>query len=234
MKMTTKLLFMILWLYSSATFAEHLYISTGFTPPVSDYYRKVLAEIDSRLEDISISFEVLPAERSLALVNNGINDGDCCRIPPVVMKSYKNLLKVPGSFFTTRFSAFSKDKKLVIKSFNDLKPFSVAVPKGWKLIVNRLTSVNPRELYVVTTPEQLFRMLDSNRVEVGVVGYLSGLHLIRNLELQGIDAIEPPLVEKELYLMLHKKHKNLIPIFSHTINEMQNDGTIDKIYREFQ
>ncbi len=234
MKMTIKLVFISLWLYSSAVSAEHLYISTGFTPPVSDYYRKVLVEIDNRLEDISISFEELPAERSLALSNNGINDGDCCRIPPVVMKSYKNLIQVPGSFFTTRFSAFSKDKKLAISNFEDLKPYSIAVPKGWKLIVNRITSVNPRELYVVTTPEQLFRMLDEDRVEVGVVGYLSGLHLIRKLELQSVSAIEPPLVEKELYLMLHKKHQNLIPIFSHVINEMKNDGTIDRIYKEFQ
>lgn len=214
--------------------AEHLYFSTGFTPPVSDYYRDVLNEIDRRLEDITISFEVLPAERSLALVNQGINDGECCRIPPVVRAKYSNLREVGTSFFTARFSAFSRKDDLPISTFADLKPYSVAVPKGWKIVVNKATEVQPRELFVVTTPEQLFRMLDEDRAEVGVLGYLSGLHVIRQLQLVGIKAIKPPLVSKDLYIMLHEKHQSLIPIFDGVIKDMIEDGTIDRIYNNYQ
>lgn len=228
-----KVLIIGLMMLPAISAAEHLHISTGFTPPVSDYYSKVLAEIDKRLEDISISFEVLPAERSLALVNDGINDGECCRIPPVVKKQYQNLVEVQNSFFTTRFSVFSKQQNLSIKNFNELKTYSVGVPKGWKLLVNKITEVDPRELFIVTTPEQLIRMINEDRVEAGLVGYLSGLHVIRNMNLQGIYAAEPPLVSKDLYLMLNKKHKNLIPIFNYVISEMKKDGTIERIYGEY-
>lgn len=233
MKQTALILLLGLILGIRPCHAEHLYISTGFTPPVSDYFQKVLEEVDNRLEDISISFEVLPAERSLALVDKGINDAECCRIPPVVKAKYTNLVEVPTSFFTTRFSLFSKNSELNIRSFSELKPYSVAVPKGWKLIVNKVTEADPRQLFVVTTPEQLFKMLDEDRVEIGMVGYLSGLHVIRQLGLTGISPLHPPMIEKDLYLMLNKKHQNLIPIFDHVIKQMIKDGTIEEIYKQY-
>lgn len=226
--------FQLLLMLSQTANAEHLHISTGFTPPVSDFYNEVLTEVDRRLDDFTFSFEVLPAERSLALVNNGVNDGDCCRIPEVVVKKYKNMVSVPSSFFTTRFSFFSKDSNLKINSFDQLKPYSVAVPKGWKLVVNKVTAANPREMFVVTTPEQLFRMLKEDRVDIGMVGYLSGLYVIKNLDIKGVTAVYPPMIEKDLFLMLHEKHESLIPIFDTVIKEMIRDGTIEKIYRKFQ
>ena len=90
--------------------------------------------------------------------------------------------------------------------------------------------MKPAEVHIVTTPEQLFRMIDKDRLDYGVVGYLSGLKSISDLKLKGITAIDPPLIEKPLYLMLHKKHKELIPVFNKVILEMKKDGTIKKLY----
>jgi len=210
----------------------HLHITTGFTPPVSDLYNMVLKEADKRLPDISISFEVLPAERSLILLNQGINDGECCRIPSVVVNEYKNLVAIDVSFFSARFSAFSKNIKTSVNSFEDLKPFSVGTVAGWKIAVIKLEEIRPAEVHILTTPEQLFQMLDQDRLDYGVVGYLSGLESISRFKLSTIHAIEPPLIEKPLYLMLHNKHKNLTPVFNQVLNEMQNDGTISRLYNE--
>ncbi len=210
----------------------HLHITTGFTPPVSDFYNIVLKEADKRLPDISISFEVLPAERSLILLNQGINDGECCRIPSVVVNEYKNLVAIDVSFFSARFSAFSKNIKTSVNSFEDLKPFSVGTVAGWKIAVIKLEEIRPAEVHILTTPGQLFQMLDQDRLDYGVVGYLSGLESISRFKLSTIHAIEPPLIEKPLYLMLHNKHKNLTPVFNQVLNEMQNDGTISRLYNE--
>ena len=210
----------------------HLHITTGFTPPVSDFYNMVLKEADKRLPDISISFEVLPAERSLILLNQGVNDGECCRIPSVVANEYKNLVAIDVSFFSARFSAFSKNIKTSVNSFEDLKPFSVGTVAGWKIAVIKLEETRPAEVHILTTPEQLFQMLDQDRLDYGVVGYLSGLESISRFKLSTIHAIEPPLIEKPLYLMLHNKHKNLTPVFNQVLNEMQNDGTISRLYNE--
>jgi len=207
-----------------------IYFTTGFTPPVSTFFDSVLKEIDQRLPDISINFEALPAERSLVLSNEGTNDGECCRIPAVVTPTYKNLIPINESFFSARFSAFCKNKATPIKTFSELKPYSVGSVKGWKIAVIQIKKVNPAEVHIVTTPEQLFKMIDKGRLDYGVVGYLSGLKSIANLKLNNIKAIEPPLIEKPLFLMLHKKHKNLIPEFNHVIAKMKKDGSIKKLY----
>jgi len=209
-----------------------VHFSTGFTPPVSTFFDTVLKHIDRRLPDIAISFEVLPAERSLNLSDQGINDGECCRIPTAVMTRYKNLIPINESFMSVRFSAFEKKHNIPIKSFADLKPYTVGTVKGWKLAVNKLKEFKPAETHIVTTPDQLFKMLDQGRIDYGVMGYLSGLKSISNLKLKNIKAIYPPLAEKPLYLMLNKKHKNLIPVFNKVVADMKNDGTIQRLYDE--
>lgn len=222
----------ISFLYTTCCAETRLHITTGFTPPVSDFYNSVLTEADKRLTDITISFEVLPAERSLVLVNQGINDAECCRIPAVLTEEYKNLIAVNESFFSARFSAFSKDKNTIISRFEDLKPYTVGTVAGWKIAVNKVKMVDPAEIHIVTTPEQLLQMLDHDRLDYGIVGYLSGLESISKLGITTVHAIKPPLIEKKLYLMLHKKHVDLIPVFNNVITEMENDGTIDRLYSD--
>ncbi len=188
--------------------------------------------MDKRLPDISISFESLPAERALILANQGINDGECCRIPAVLKHEYKNLIPVGISFSSIRFSAFTEKHNKPVHSFQALKPFSVGTVEGWKLAANKIKAVNPAQLYIVTTPEQLFQMMDQGRINYGIFGYLSGLKSISKLNLHNIRVIEPPLVEKPLYLILNSKHRNLIPTFNAVIKQMMNDGTINRLYQQ--
>lgn len=234
--MKNKSLFIIALLLNIINFqvtAEtKLHFSTGFTSPVPHFFNAVFIEMDKRLPKISISFEALPAERSLSLSEQGINDGDCCRIPAVVMGHYKNFIPVNESFMSVRFSAFEKKHLTTIKSFADMKPYTVGTVKGWKLAVKKLEKFKPAETHIVTTPEQLFKMLDQGRIDYAVMGYLSGLKSISSLKLKNIKAIIPPLAKKPLYLMLHKKHKNLVPRFNRVIVDMKNDGTIKRLYNK--
>lgn len=221
----------MLTLHITPSYSEiNLHITTGFTPPVTDFYESVLIEADKRLEKISITFEVLPAERSLVLANQGINDGECCRFPAVITPEYKNLLPVNESFFTARFNVFTKNNDTQIEKFEDLKPFSVGTVAGWKIAVIRIKEVNPAETHIVITPEQMFKMLEFERIDFGVMGYLSGLKSISSLKLNHIKIIEPPLIEKQLFLMIHNKHKKHIPVIEKIFGEMKDDGTIDKLY----
>lgn len=215
----------------SKAWSENLYISTGFTPPVSDFFQQILSEVDSRSDRISIEFEVLPAERSVELVSRGINDAECCRIIQVIEASYPNLVPINESFYSARFNVFSTDPELKVDSFDALKPYRVATVKGWKITVNQMNRVQPVEHYVLNSGEQLFQMLDAERIDVGLFGYLSGLQVIKDLDLYHIQAVQPPLADVPLHLMLHPKHKNLAPVFDQIILDMKQDGTIDTIYQ---
>jgi polar amino acid transport system substrate-binding protein len=226
------ILIMALAMCSAGVHAIDLHITTGFTPPVSDFFRQVLAEADRRLPDVAINFEVLPAERSLELVEKGINDADCCRIPAVIFKSYKHFIAVNESFYSVRFSAFAREPDLAIRSFADLKPYAVGTVKGWKAAVNQVHAIGPAREYVVTSPEQLFQMLDKDRIDVGVMGYASGLKAISDLQLKGIYVVEPPLLKKDLFLMLSDRHAALVPVFEKVFKEMRQDGTIERLYQD--
>lgn len=222
---------LVLSVISTASHAEtQLHITTGFTPPVSDFFKIVLAEADKRMPSISISFEVLPAERSLVLANQAITDGECCRIKAMVGLKYKNLLAVDHSFFSARFSAFAKKGRATVHSFAALKPYSVGSVEGWKIAVEKINEAKPKEVHIVSTPEQMFKMLEKDRIDYGVMGYLSGLDSISKLRTNNIVAIDPPLVDKPLHLFVHKKHKDLLPTINNTLKSMQDDGTFKRLY----
>lgn len=218
--------------FSHPVLSTDLHITTGFTPPLSDFYYQVLSEAARRMGDVSVNFEVLPAERSVDLVSKGVNDGECCRIPAVINKVYDNVSFCSESFVSVRFNAFAKDADLPIKSFADLKPYSVGTVRGWKIAVIKVHEVEPAIEMVVTSPEQLFEMLDGGRVDVGVMAYASGLKAISDLGLNGIHALEPALLEVPLYLMLAAKHAALVPRFDEAVRKMKQDGTVERLYME--
>lgn len=212
---------------------ETIYITSGFTAPISEFYRLVMHEIDRQLPQIKVEYEVLTAERSINLVNRGINDAECCRIPQVVTKNYKDLIPVTESFYDARFTAFSKRDDLQINSFDDLKPYATATVLGWKILVNNLNRVDPKEKYILSTPAQMMQMLKKDRIEVALLGYESGVIALRNADLQDVHIyLNPPLAEKPLYLMLHKHNKHLIEPISKVIKNLKESGEIERLYHQ--
>lgn len=208
--------------------ARDLYISSGFTPPLSDLFQLILAEVDRRLDSVEITFQPMQAERSIKLVQAGINDGDCCRVP-AIFRGDERLVFVNPSFAEIRWNAFTKDKDIAINSFEDLKPYAVGVVSGWKLAVNQVRMISPEHYHILDTPEQMFKMIQLQRLDVGVIGYLSGLHVLKDLKISDLSAIQPPLATTPLHLTLSGKHRDIVPEIEAVLKDMQQDGTIAKI-----
>ena len=206
-------------------------VNTGFTPPVSTIFEQILQEVFARLGR-RLDFQEVSAERSLMLVNDGIDDAECCRIPAVVQREYRDLVAVPESVFEARFSAFVTNADVRVGKWDDLKPYSVGTVTGWKILVNNIGLVEPREYFVLENAEAMFRMLDMGRLEVATLGYLSGLKTLQELQLQDVvQVLEPPLATRKLYLMVNRKHAALVPQLSEILAELKADGTIDRIVR---
>ena len=214
--------------------ADHsLVINTGFTPPVSSLFNDIMIEVGKRTGH-SINFQEISAERSLALVNNGVDDAECCRIPKVVMGDYPNLLVVPESVFTVRFVAFSQKPGLKVSNWDDLKPHSVGTVTGWKILVKNIERIQPDTYHILDNADAMFKMLQLGRLDVATLGYLSGLDVLDKLAIDDIQVQEPPLATRDLYLMLHKRHANLIQPVTTALREMKADGTMDKIVNKIQ
>lgn len=226
------LLMMLLHL-AMAHAQERLVINTGFTSPVSDLFGELVTEAGRRL-DLSILFQEVSAERALKLVQQGIDDGECCRIPRQIMVDYPELLSVPVPIYKARFVAFSREPKLKIQKWEDLRSYHVGSVTGWKILVDNINRVQPHAHWVVDDPESMFRMLYMGRIDVATLGLVSGLDQIRRLGMQKwISPLLPPLAEENLYLQLHPRHKALVDDFSRVFTEMEADLTTQTITNRF-
>ena len=210
-----------------------LSINTGFRPPVSDIYRLVIEEAFDRAE-VAVDFREVAAERSIALANDGIDGGDCCRIAEID-QLYPNLLRVPVPVIDIDFVAFSRSPSLQLtkdEDWNALKPFEVGVVSGWKLLEVGLAEHPPAKIYTVSSPASLFSMLDKGRIQVATIGRLVGYRTILDMELSGIRVAEPPLVSRPLYLFLHRRHEELVPKLAKALQAMRNEGILDQYYMQ--
>ena len=206
-------------------------VNTGFTPPVSTYFEKVLNELGKRA-NLYIQLVEVSAERSLRLVSRGKADAECCRIHHVISPNYPTLVDVPDSFYEMNWVAFASDSDIEVKQWQDLEKYSATAVTGYKLAVNKVRQFSPAP-HIVGSHESMFRMINRGRSQVGVSSYLSGLKVLKDMRLdESISILQPPVFTISLTLQLHPQHADKKELFLKLIDEMKQDGTINRIYDE--
>jgi len=199
-------------------------------PPISTNdatgYEDLLArELYKRL-GYDVEFHLLPSERIFVNVNKGIDDGFLSRIGGL-SKTYPNLVQIEESVVTTDYVAFSRLANVQLAGWQSLKPYTVAIVTGWKILENNIKDV--QSLTKVENIEQLFRLLDSGRVDLVVMARMPGLQIIKDHGLKGIRVAEPPLAQRKKYFYLHKKYQDLAVRASAVLREMKADGSHRRI-----
>lgn len=177
---------------------------------------------------INASTVLLPSERSLINANNGINDGNIARIKGIE-KKYSNLIMVPEKIIDFEFVAFTKNQQLNIHNWAGLQPYNVAFINGWKVFEKKVTQY--KSLVRTKDSEQLFDLLNQNRIDIALYDLWSGVWEIKQSK-SDIDYLRPPIASFQLYLYMHKKHKHLIPNLTKALQTMKKDGTYQQIYSQ--
>jgi len=180
---------------------------------------------------LNIPFEIqaLPGERSLTNANEGIDDGEVCRIAALT-KSYTNLVCTTEPVMQYQHVVFSRSAQFKVTGPESLNPYDVGIVTGWK-IVELNTRLN-RSRIMLDSPEQLFQMLDQGRVEVAVLERMMGMEMLNKLRISGVNILSPPLLTGDWHLFLHKRHSALIPRIDRELRTMKKDGSYDRIMRE--
>lgn len=220
--------------YSGPVYAQKtLVLNTAFTSPLSNDAQsgfvdvvvgEALRRIDYRLESVR-----LPAERALINANAGIDDGDLLRISGL-QKTYPNLIRVPEKIIDMEFVVFTKHKKFHVTGWRSLKPYSVAIITGWKILERNITGT--AELTTVKNVDQLFTMLLKDRVDAVVYSRWVGLGYINQHHVRGVRILEPPLARRDMYVYLHKKHRHLVPKLAAALRAMKADGSYRRAFRK--
>ena len=203
-----------------------LTVSTNNTP----LDRKALEQLSQesfRRVGVDLKLVSLPSERSLVAANLGEVDGEGLRVGGLAGQ-YPNLVQVPERFVRISFVAFSKDATISLDNgWDSLKPYRIAFITGWKMF--EANAGTARVVHKVDKPEQLFRMLDDDRVDLVLYTKADGIVLTRSLGLASIAPLSPSLKDVDMYLYLNKKHQALVPRLSQALRELKTDGTYNRI-----
>jgi len=187
----------------------------------------VLEEAYKKL-NIEIDIIALPGERALRTSNSGKVDGELFRIANIE-KRYKNLVVVPTPINVLQGIAFTKNLRPSIEGWDSLKPFKIGIQVGIKFAERGTQEMNP---ILVDTNEQLFKMLDNERLDIIIAAMANGLKTMHKLKLESIHPIQPPIQEYPLYHYLHKKHLSLVPQIDKVLQDMHKTGRTQTIRNE--
>ncbi len=189
------------------------------------FYDLLLAEMFKRI-GLTAKAELLPSERSLINANTGINDGNVARIKGLE-KKYKNLIRVPEKMIDYEFVAFTKNKKLKINGWDSLENYNIAYITGWKIFEKK--AIKYKSLVKTQNVQQLFELINKNRVDIGLYDRWSGVWQAKRFS-ENIHFLQPTLASREMYLYMHKKHKNIIEKLAESLKSIKIDGTYQRIF----
>jgi polar amino acid transport system substrate-binding protein len=175
---------------------------------------------------VEVTIISVPAERALINANEGIEDGNFLRIAGLSEK-YPRLIQVPEKLVDYDFVAFSRHVGVATAGWESLRPFNVAFVRGWKILEENVTGA--RSLQKVRDQEILFHLLDKGRVDLVIYSRRGGMLVIKELGLEGVKVLEPPLARREMFLYLNDRHAAWVAPVSEALRNMKEDGAYQRI-----
>lgn len=219
-------------LVGSVPVHSHLIINTSYTPPYSTLDQTglldlIVKEVFRRAGISDIFIQSLPAERCLRDANNGVTDGVIARTMGIE-KLYPNLVAVPEATIESRdFVAFSRKYVVETSHWKSLQPYNIGLVRGWKIFEEN--ALFHKSIVRLDSTKSLFMLLKADRIDIALNARLDGLVICKQLNIEDVKVMEPPLATRKMYMFLHKRHEHLIPKLASILTQMKKDGTFHKI-----
>jgi polar amino acid transport system substrate-binding protein len=190
----------------------------------------ILAEIYARL-GMQITVQALPGARANALALAGEMDGEVGRVQSYADKN-PALIQVRPAYHYLNSVAFAKSGKgIAIPNRTALKHYRVGIVRGIAHAENATVGLGNVE--TVRTYEQLFQMLESDRIDVAIDTSANGAYMIHKLGLKDIQAVGT-LARLDLFHMLNPRQATLAPRLGAQIMRMKDSGELDKLSRRIE
>lgn len=234
--MKIKTLAMIMFLFSAGVSGADntIILNTSNEPPnstdnLSGIGDRVVKEAFRRI-GVGLTLVRLPSERALINANEGIEDGNYARVGGIITQIYPNLIQVPEPVTRFEFVAFSRKHNFRTAGWESLNPYNIGIVTGWKILENNIRDT--KSLTKVRDADFLFNMLMADRVDVAVYDLRQGMFVLGRLKAADVRAMSPPLSIQDMFIYLHRKHRELAPRLAEAIREMKEDGTYRRIVDE--
>ncbi|MDC7220788.1 MAG: hypothetical protein PQJ59_12710 [Spirochaetales bacterium] len=214
----------------------HLKIGTSTyeTGQHGEYLVILLDELSNKL-GFTYDYLYIPPSRLSVMGDEGSIDGDILRISTYGDK-HPNLIKVPTSYMNHRILVYCKSPEISVHSWEEIRD------KGYTISIRRGVSAfeKPATLYV--DEQRILRVNDDN-IGIKMAGAERvDLAMISNLAL---DVLENSMKEAQLYLAgeipsdtlhlyLHKTKAEYVPIIDRAIQELEEEGILEKFRPKYE
>jgi polar amino acid transport system substrate-binding protein len=231
---TRTLIFLILLIFASAGRAEQvIHITSTVGPPMTSADSNgigdlLIREIFRRIGGYEVRMENHTVPRVLNTVNEGLTDGLSGRIEGLE-KDYPNILQVPESIIDFEFVGFSKRPDIIsLTDWHSLRSYNIAYPSSWVFFENHVRVA--KSILKVRTYEQLFDLLQQDRVDIVLFEKLIGMYRLKQRAMADVKLVELPSDPVKLYMYFNKKHAALVPQVAAALRAMKRDGSYREIY----
>ena len=173
---------------------------------------------------IPVKFAILPGKRALTESSEGRADGEVHRIFEIG-NAYPTLLRVPTPINYIEPSAFSKKHGFEVTDCAALQGYQIGIVQGVKH--SQLCTQGMENVFVGDDLTGVMRMLDAGRIDLLITARINGLLLAKELRLDAIKPLSPPLSRLWVYHYLHERHKDLVPTIDAVFKAMQESGELE-------
>ena len=189
----------------------------------------VLPKIYQKL-GLQITVNPLPARRAQAMATSGALDGEIMRIWTYGDEN-PTTIRVPTPYYQLETTAFvRRDRDIVLKTKADLKNYRIAKVGGVKHTNNITQGLS--SVFNVGDSIAIMRMVQKGRVDVALTNTTDGLQVLRNLKIDDVVKLTPPLAKLDLFHYIHKDHQDLIPKVDKVIKAMKQSGELEVLISE--
>lgn len=210
-------------------FSQQLVFTTGEGHPLVPIATEILTKAYNRI-GVTFTVEEYPAARSILVVNSDVSDGVLFR-GEVGVDLYPDLIKIPVTIAVGQMTLFTMGLDFEVYGWESLRPYSLCGHVGVKEVLDNTEGMN---IEFVASPETALKMLIAGRHEVVLLPLDVGLLAIKENNLVGIRILDTPLERNEQYHFIHKKHKELLPLITQALQEMEREGQIEAITQEVE
>ena len=175
---------------------------------------------------IPVKFAILPGKRALAESSEGRADGEVHRIVEIG-DDYPTLLRVPTPINYIEPSVFSKKHKFEVTDCAALQGYQIGIVRGVKH--SQLCTQGMQKVFVGDDLTGVMRMLNAGRIDLLITARINGLLMAKELGLDDIKPLSPPLSRLWVYHYLHERHKGLVPTIDAVFKAMQESGELEAL-----
>ncbi len=172
-----------------------------------------------------LKVECFPGKRALYKSNQGQTDAELVRIKSIGT-SYPNLIRVPEPIFMVRGMAFVWNKKLAIRSKQDLQGHRVGIVRGIQWAAEITEGLSPK---IASSAHDLFKLLAQHQIDIALEAKFTGQAIMRSLSGTGVVEVEKPLIEFPVFHYVHKKNLPLVEPLNRELERMKRYGETDQI-----